>query len=79
MQTLRTLHPQEMMLKAQGWGTLPFPPQIDETDMQIMMGRIMNLVTIQANEFTAISRARVIDSDTDEILAEQKLEENLGR
>jgi hypothetical protein len=44
-----------------------------------MLGRIMNLITIQANEFTVTSRARVIDPEVKEILAEQKLEETFGR
>jgi hypothetical protein len=54
-------------------------PAIDETDVAIMLGRIMNLITIQANEFTVTSRARVIDPEVKEILAEQKLEETFGR
>ena len=51
---------------------------LDETDLFIMMGRIMNLITVQSNEFTVISRGRVIDSANVEVLAEQKLEEELA-
>jgi hypothetical protein len=51
---------------------------LDETDLFIMMGQIMNLITVQSNEFTVISRGRVIDSANVEVLAEQKLEEELA-
>jgi hypothetical protein len=61
-----------------GWTALPNPPEWDESDMHIMMGRIMNLITIESNEFTGVSRGRLFDNLTNDLLAEQAIEEDLG-
>ncbi|MCA9442690.1 MAG: lamin tail domain-containing protein, partial [Candidatus Omnitrophica bacterium] len=59
---------------------------LDDSDIHMMLGRIMNLITVQANEFIVISRGRVIDTQVTEqdpelnnVLAEQHLEEDLSR
>lgn len=75
-------------LKPAGWTSNT--PTLDETDVMILLGRILNLSTVQANEFLVTTRARVFEIDVNnddpdnltleiDQVAEQELEAGLRR